>query len=101
MKDISLDHFFATLSSPRRVIVLQLLDKQGPTNVTGIAAHLNIEQSAISHCLTKLLDCHFVDVEQDGKERIYSLNSETIKPLLRQIEGHVDKYCVESCNHNQ
>jgi len=99
MKDISLDHFFATLSSPRRVKILQLLDKQGPTNVSEIAASLEIEQSAISHCLIKLLDCHFVDVQRDGKERIYSLNSETIKPLLRQIEGHVDKYCVESCSH--
>ncbi|MBP6880773.1 helix-turn-helix transcriptional regulator [Candidatus Saccharibacteria bacterium] len=101
MKDISLNHFFATLSSPRRVKVLQLLNKNGPTNVSGIADGLEIEQSAISHCLTKLLDCHFVEVEQDGKERIYSLNSETIKPLLRQIETHVDKYCVESCNHKK
>ncbi len=100
MKDISLDHFFATLSSPRRVQILQLLDKQGPTNVSGIATSLGIEQSAVSHCLIKLLDCHFVDVEQDGKERIYSLNSETIKPLLNQIENHVEQYCVESCNHS-
>lgn len=99
MSDISLDHFFATLSSPRRVKVLQLLDRNGPTNVSEIATNLEIEQSAISHCLNKLLACHFVDVKQDGKERIYSLNTTTIKPLLRQIENHVKNYCVESCSH--
>ena len=100
MKNVSLDHFFATLSSPRRVEILQLLDRRGPTNVTVIAASLAIEQSAISHCLTKLLDCHFVDVRRDGKERIYSLNAQTIKPLLRQIEQHVEQYCVQSCRHH-
>ena len=100
MKRVSLDHFFATLSSPRRVEILQLLDKNGPTNVTDIATSLAIEQSAISHCLTKLRHCHFVDVQQDGKERVYSLNTETIKPLLGQIEQHVEKYCVQSCRHH-
>lgn len=99
MSVVSLDHFFSTLSSPRRVKILQFLGKNGATNVSEISASLTIEQSAVSHSLIKLLDCHFVDVARDGKERIYSLNSETIQPLLQQIENHVEKYCVESCDH--
>lgn len=100
MNYISLDHFFSTLSNPRRVRILQLLDKEGPKTVTEIVNSLDVEQSAVSHCLKKLLDCHFVDVNQVGKERVYSLNAETIKPLLRQIEKHVEVYCIENCEHN-
>lgn len=99
MNYISLDHFFLTLSNPRRVRILQLLDKEGPKNVSEIVNILKVEQSAVSHCLKKLFDCHFVYVNQVGKERVYSLNKRTIKPLLRQIEKHVEKYCVENCEH--
>lgn len=99
MSYISLDLFFATLSNPRRVHILQLLDKEGPRSVTQIADDLQIEQSATSHCLKKLLECHFVDVKQEGKERIYSLNTDTMEPLLRQIERHLDRYCAQGCDH--
>jgi DNA-binding transcriptional ArsR family regulator len=100
MSYILLDHFFSTLSNPRRVRILQLLDKEGPKNVSEIVSALQVEQSAVSHCLKKLLECHFVHVNQIGKERVYSLNKETMEPLLRQIEKHVEHYCVENCEHN-
>lgn len=99
MIQVNLDHFFATLSNPRRVKILRLLEADGPKSVSDIVKSLRLEQSATSHCLNKLLECHFVDVKQSGKERIYSLNSDTIKPLLKQVEKHVDKYCVENCVH--
>lgn len=99
MTQVSLDHFFATLSNPRRVKILQLLDNEGPKNVSQIVQALQVEQSAVSHCLKSLQACHFVEVQQSGKERIYSVNTDTIKPLLKQIERHVNTYCVENCEH--
>lgn len=99
MTQVSLDHFFATLSNPRRVKILQLLEDEGDKSVSEIINQLGVEQSAVSHCLNNLLECHFVDVKQTGKERIYSLNSDTMRPMLKQIEKHVDKYCANNCKH--
>ena len=51
------------------------------------------ERSKVSHALKSLLDCGFVEVEKKGRERIYSLNKDTIVPLLNIVEKHVKKYC--------
>lgn len=95
----SFDHFFMTLGNKQRVRILQLLIKKGPLSVTAIAEALKTEQSAASHSLRQLLLCHFVTVRQDGKEHIYTINDDTVQPLFEQIERHVDKYCVNGCEH--
>lgn len=88
-----------TLGNKQRVHILQLLMKRGPMSVTAISDVLELEQSAASHSLKQLLLCHFVTVEQDGKERIYTINEDTVKPLFEQIERHVEKYCAKGCEH--
>jgi len=70
---------------------------QKPMCVNEIAEALNQEQSKISHNLKKLTDCHFIDVKQEGKKRIYSLNKETIEPLMRLVEMHVSQFCGQEC----
>lgn len=99
MNFTSLDHFFMTLGNKQRVRILQLLVREGPMSVTAITDALKAEQSAASHSLKQLLLCHFVTVTQDGKERIYAINEDTVKPLFEQIERHVEKYCVKGCEH--
>ena len=88
-----------TLGNERRMRILQLLADDGPKSVSMVASELQLEQSAVSHNLKHLLVCHFVTVRQDGKERVYAINEDTIKPLLKQIERHVSKYCVKNCDH--
>jgi DNA-binding transcriptional ArsR family regulator len=99
MKYPSFDHFFMTLGNKQRVRTLQLLNAEGPQSVSSIAKVLNAEQSAVSHSLSNLLQCHFVTVKQDGKERIYSINEDTVAPLFDQISKHVEKYCANDCEH--
>lgn len=84
--------FFSTLANPTRLAILELL-KNGSKNVTEIADVLNQEQSMISHNLKPLIRCGFVFVERKWKERIYSLNEETMKPMFAIIEKHTDTYC--------
>ncbi len=67
-------------------------------SVTEICDALKEEQSKVSHNLRNLTECHFLDVRQEGKKRIYSLNKETIVPLMKLVEKHVEKYCKSSCN---
>jgi len=99
MNYTSFDHFFMMLGNKQRVRILQLLAGEGPMGVTAIAQTLKIEQSAVSHSLKGLLKCHFVSVNPDGKERIYAINEDTVKPLFEQIDRHVNKYCVKGCEH--
>lgn len=94
-----LDDFFTVLSNRQRVRVLQLLGSEGPMNVGQISEKLGIQQSAVSHCMQRLRACHFVGVEQRGKERIYNINHDTIKPLFELIDMHIRNYCVKGCKH--
>jgi len=72
---------------------------KGPKSVSELCFDINEEQSKVSHNLKKLLACNFLDVKKDGKKRIYSLNKETIIPLLDLVKKHVHKYCCEECKN--
>jgi len=84
--------FFSTLSNPTRLAIVELLRK-GPRNVTEISKALRQDQTMISHNLRPLVRCGFVFVERRWKERVYSLNRETMDALFKLIAGHAKKYC--------
>jgi len=92
----SYDYFFENFSNKTRMKIINSLRK-GPKSVTQICKGINEEQSKVSHNLKKLTDCHFLDVERNGKKRIYSLNKDTIIPMLNMVSNHVKKYCCEVC----
>lgn len=97
MKDLAYDTFFITLANEKRLAIIHFLAQNGPSNVTQIAEGTKIEQSAVSHNLKKLLSCQFIHIKPSGKERIYTLNEETIKPLLELMDKHVKNYCNGDC----
>ena len=88
------DRFLTTLSNKVRLAIINELRKN-PKNVTQLTNELKIHQTTVSHSLKRLLDCGFVFVERNGKERVYSLNKRTIKPLLNLMENHVNNYCAK------
>ncbi|NQV09057.1 helix-turn-helix transcriptional regulator [Candidatus Woesearchaeota archaeon] len=65
----------------------------GPLSVSQIIEKVKEEQSAVSHNLRKLAGCKILHVEKSGKERIYSLNKDTVLPMLKLAEKHVKKHC--------
>ncbi len=83
--------FLKTLSNETRLLVLESL-RSNPKSVGEIRAELGFEQSRVSHGLKCLHNCGFVDVEKEGKRRIYSLNNRTIIPLFDIIDRHITKY---------
>ena len=87
--------FFSALSTPTRLGILELL-MDSPRNVTQLVEALDQEQSMISHNLKALARCGFVHVERKGKERIYSINRNTLDPLFKIIDTHVEKYCPQN-----
>ncbi len=86
--------FFAALSNPTRLGIIEALMEK-PKHVTQIATELNQEQSMISHNLRQLVNCHFLNVRREGKQRIYTLNHATIDPLLKLIENHFHESCLD------
>ncbi len=96
MKCPSYNLFFETISTKVRMAILCLL-RLKPMSVSEICDALKEEQSKISHNLKKLVECHVLDVEQKGKKRIYSLNKDTVIPILDLVEKHVQKYCAGEC----
>jgi len=90
--------FFQNFANKTRFGIIMVLKK--PLSVTEISEELKEEQSAISHNLKKLLDCRIITVKQKGKQRIYSLNKETVVPILKLIEKHTHKNC-ELCRKNE
>jgi ArsR family transcriptional regulator len=92
----SYEHFFKTLGSKTRLDILKSL-RESDKNVSEICTHTNQEQSKVSHELKKLSDCNVVEVKQEGKQRIYSLNKETIVPILKLVDQHVAKNCKHCC----
>ena len=90
------EFFFETLGNKTRWDIVHLLLK-GRHRATAIAKKLGYEQSLISHHLERLETCGFVKVKANGTERIFSLNSETIKPLLKLADKHINKFCKGLC----
>ena len=88
----SYNDFFQTLANKTNQLIIHEL-KEGPKNVTKLVENTKLEQSQISHSLKRLAECNFVYVKQEGKQRIYHLNKETILPILELADVHAKKLC--------
>jgi DNA-binding transcriptional ArsR family regulator len=84
--------FFTNLANPLKIEIITAL-KDKVSSVGELSEKLNVEQSKISHALALLKKCKIVNMEQSGKKRIYSLNKETILPMLKLIDKHSKENC--------
>lgn len=84
--------FFGNLANRLKVDIISEL-KNGSRSVLELANKLDVEQSKLSHALASLRCCSIVNVKQEGKKRVYSLNKETILPMLKLIDKHESKFC--------
>lgn len=92
MKENSYDLFFANFSNYTRIRIISSL-ANGELSVSQIVFEVGGEQSNISHHLSHMVKCNILNVRREGKNRFYSLNEETVKPLLKLAEEHVFNAC--------
>lgn len=86
------ERFFIALASRTKIkIIANLRDGEKPVNK--LAQEIDIERSNVSHALSDLLRCGIVFVRKQGKKRFYRLNDDTFKPLLSNVDTHMQKYC--------
>jgi ArsR family transcriptional regulator len=93
---MSYNVFFNVFSNPTRLKIIDCL-REKDRSVGDICKEIGEEQSKVSHNLNILQRCHFVNMRKDGKKRIYSLNKDTIKPLIDIAKKHVQMYCTGEC----
>ena len=86
--------FFGSLGNPNRLAILSALRKK-ELNVTEICEVTGFEQTMVSHNMKRLETCGMVFLRKMGKHRYYSLNQESIKPLMSIIDGHISEYCAK------
>ncbi len=94
--DKTYHYFFRNLANPLKIKIISCLKDKGKS-VTELIKDLRVEQSKLSHALSSLKACNIVDVKQEGKQRIYSLNKKTIVPILNLIDKHAITHCGEDC----
>lgn len=87
--------FFQALSNPVRMQIVDLLrERRRSLSVTEICKELDLEQTHVSHALRCLTFCGLVESTRDGKSRLYSLNKQTVLPLLRLVDLHLEKFAA-------
>lgn len=96
MNESTYHNFFTNLANPLKIQIILCL-KRGARNVSELISCLKVEQSKASHALANLKACNIVEVETRGKQRIYSLNKDTILPILNIIDKHASKFCHGNC----
>ena len=88
--------FFDTISNKTRMKIIESLIN-GPKSVKEICFDIEQEQSKVSHSLKRLMECNFLEVKRVGKKRVYSLNRDTVVPILNLVDEHVSKFCDKNC----
>lgn len=74
----------------RQEILMLLFDNKGMT-VTELTGQLSLSRPAVSHHMKLLLDSGLVEVEKNGKERIYSLCMENAVGLLKGLLASIEE----------
>ena len=82
-----------TLVSGSRLKIINLIRQQS-MNVGELVESLKMDQTHVSHDLARLRECGFVNTEMKKKFKYYSLNKETIAPLMSLIDKHMSGNCI-------
>lgn len=85
--------FFGAMVSESRLKIINLL-RDGKKSVNEIARTLKILQPSISHDLARLKQCGIVIAENERSYKYYTLNNNTIQPLMKLIDKHKKEHCI-------
>ncbi len=83
------------IRDPNRIEIIFLLGKEGPMNVSDIAAQFHISRPAISHHLKVLKDAGIIQGEKTGQEVYYRLDRKILVDGLRRFADAVEHCCKD------
>jgi DNA-binding transcriptional ArsR family regulator len=85
---------FSALADATRCKVIELLHER-PMPVHELTAAFDISRPAISRHLRVLKDARLVKEEKQGRENVYSLQRQRLKPMVQWLDRHWNKLAVE------
>jgi DNA-binding transcriptional ArsR family regulator len=71
-----------TIAHPVRLSILEVLDDRKSMSVTELMAYLGIEQSLLSHHLSKMKDRGILNASRDGKNIYYTLAEDSLTKIF-------------------
>lgn len=77
---------FNAIAEPQRRAILELL-AQGERSVHEITEALDLNQPQTSKHLRVLREVELVDVRTEGKQRVYHIRGESLKPVHDWVQG--------------
>jgi len=86
--------FFLALANRNRQHILELL-LNGRYTVGEIQQILGLDQSTVSHNLKCLAFCGFVKSVRRGKNKLYFVENNMIKELVRIADQHISRYAMQ------
>jgi DNA-binding transcriptional ArsR family regulator len=78
---------FNAIAEPRRREIVDLLAKRGSLAVGALVAAIGLPQPAVSKHLGVLRTVGVVSVTKDGRQRLYQLEAEKLKPVHDWAKG--------------
>jgi len=84
---------FAALGDPTRLKMLQRLGREGPQNITSLAAKVDITHQAVSKHLRVLENAQLISSTRNGRDRVWAIETSSMKDLhafLDDITGQWD-----------
>jgi DNA-binding transcriptional ArsR family regulator len=78
---------FNAVAEPRRRQILDLL-AAGELPVNDLVARLGVAQPLVSKHLRVLREVGLVDVRDEGRQRMYRLNGEPLKPIFDWVRAY-------------
>jgi DNA-binding transcriptional ArsR family regulator len=78
---------FNAVAEPRRRQLLDVL-AEGERRVNDLVTLLDLPQPQVSKHLKVLREVGLVDVRQEGRERIYSLDASSLKPIHDWVKDY-------------
>jgi len=78
---------FNAVAEPRRRQILDVL-ASGERPVNDLVAHLALPQPLVSKHLRILREVGLVEAREDGRQRIYRLNGQPLKPIHDWVETY-------------
>ena len=78
---------FSAVAEPRRRQILDLL-AEGEQPVNDLVGRLRVAQPVVSKHLRVLREVGLVEVREEGRQRIYSLNGHRLKPIHDWVQPY-------------
>jgi ArsR family transcriptional regulator, virulence genes transcriptional regulator len=79
------------VAHPARMLIIEMLDRDRRLNVTELLEALGMEQSMVSHHLSRMKDKGVVMQEREGKHVFYSLRHPKLVDIVRCVRDCCEK----------